>query len=60
VRNFNGKRVRQRSVESVLDELQLLTEVHGVRHVMWLDDDLLKDEGRAIRSSTASCSASSI
>jgi radical SAM superfamily enzyme YgiQ (UPF0313 family) len=48
VRNFNGKRVRQRSVGSVLDELQLLEEVHGIDHVMWLDDDLLKDHARAI------------
>jgi radical SAM superfamily enzyme YgiQ (UPF0313 family) len=48
VRNFNGKRVRQRSVASVLDELQLLEEVYGIDHVMWLDDDLLKDHARAI------------
>jgi radical SAM superfamily enzyme YgiQ (UPF0313 family) len=48
VRNFNGKRVRQRSVNSVLDELQLLEEVYGIEHVMWLDDDLLKDHARAI------------
>jgi len=48
VRNFNGKAVRQRSVESVLDELQLLREVHGVEHITWLDDDLLKDHPRAL------------
>ncbi|MCM0018643.1 MAG: radical SAM protein [Tagaea sp.] len=48
VRNFNGKGVRQRSVDSVLDELQMLKEVHGVGHIVWLDDDLLKDERRAI------------
>jgi radical SAM superfamily enzyme YgiQ (UPF0313 family) len=48
VRTFNGKGVRSRSVESVLDELQLLEEVHGVEHVMWLDDDLLKDSSRAL------------
>lgn len=48
VRNFNGKRVRQRSVSSVLDELQLLEETYGIDHVMWLDDDLLKDHKRAI------------
>jgi radical SAM superfamily enzyme YgiQ (UPF0313 family) len=48
VRNFNGKRVRQRSVASVLDELQLLEEKYGIDHVMWLDDDLLKDHARAI------------
>lgn len=48
VRNFNGKGVRQRSVDSVLDELQMLKEVHGVGHIVWLDDDLLKDERRAL------------
>jgi radical SAM superfamily enzyme YgiQ (UPF0313 family) len=49
VRNFNGKGVRQRSVESVLDELQMLEEVYGIGHLMWLDDDLLKDHKRTIR-----------
>lgn len=48
VRNFNGKKVRQRSVDSVLDELQVLEEEYGIGHVMWLDDDLLKDHERAI------------
>jgi len=48
VRSFNGKSVRQRSVENVLDELQHLKEVHGVGHITWLDDDLLKDHTRAI------------
>jgi B12 binding domain/Radical SAM superfamily len=48
VRNFNGKRVRQRGVLGVVDELQLLVERYGVGHVMWLDDDLLKDHRRAV------------
>lgn len=48
VRNFNGRGVRQRSVENVLDELQLLKERYGVGHITWLDDDLLKDHARAI------------
>jgi radical SAM superfamily enzyme YgiQ (UPF0313 family) len=48
VRSFNGRDVRSRSVESVLDELQMLEEVYGIEHIMWLDDDLLKDHRRAI------------
>jgi radical SAM superfamily enzyme YgiQ (UPF0313 family) len=49
VRNFNGRLVRQRAVESVLDEIQLLHDQHGIRHIVWLDDDLLKDNERALR-----------
>ena len=48
VRNFNGKAVRQRDVENVLDELQLLRERYAIEHITWLDDDLLKDHARAI------------
>ena len=48
VRSFNGKGVRQRSVESVLDELTILNEQYGIGHIIWLDDDLLKNETRAI------------
>ena len=48
VRNFNGKGVRQRSVQLVLDELQELEEVYGINHIMWLDDDLLKDHRRTV------------
>ena len=47
VRNFNGVSVRQRSVESVLDELELLKDRYGIGHFVWLDDDLLKDHRRA-------------
>lgn len=48
VRNFNGAGVRQRSVDSVIDELLVLQNEHGVGHFMWLDDDLLKDHARAL------------
>ena len=47
VRSFNGVGVRQRSIESVLDELQMLKD-RGVGHIIWLDDDLLMREERAI------------
>ncbi len=48
VRTFNGAGVRQRSVKSVVDELEILKNEYGIGHVMWLDDDLLKDHRRAI------------
>lgn len=48
VRSFNGKGVRQRSVGSVLDELTRLNEEFGIGHIIWLDDDLLMNESRAI------------
>ena len=48
VRNFNGKGVRQRNYMNVVDEIQSLVEKYGVGHIMWLDDDLLKDEHRAL------------
>ena len=47
VRSFNGEGVRQRSVESVLDELQILKD-RGIGHIIWLDDDLLMREERVI------------
>ena len=48
VRIFNGVGVRQRSLKSVEDELSLLKNKYGIDHISWLDDDLLKDERRAI------------
>jgi len=49
VRNFNGKTVRHKSVQAVVDELKCLQNDHGVQHIVWLDDDLLKDEKRSIQ-----------
>ena len=49
VRNFNGVSVRQRSVESVVDELEILNKEYDIKHIVWLDDDLLKDHSRAIQ-----------
>ena len=48
VRNFNGKKVRSRSVQSVIDELLYLRHEQDVDHIMFLDDDLLYDRKRAI------------
>ena len=48
VRNFNGIGVRQRSVSSVIEEIEMLYHEQGIRHLVWLDDDLLKDHKRAM------------
>jgi radical SAM superfamily enzyme YgiQ (UPF0313 family) len=48
VANFNGKGVRGRTVESVVDEIQDLKERYGISHVTWLDDDLFFRPSRAI------------
>jgi radical SAM superfamily enzyme YgiQ (UPF0313 family) len=47
VRDFNGKGIRARSVESVIDELKLLWS-RGVRQIDWLDDDFLWDRQRTL------------
>jgi len=48
VRTYHGKTVRHKSVDSVVDELLCLQNDYGVEHIVWLDDDLLKDERRTI------------
>ena len=49
VRNFYGKGVRVRSVESVIREMDLLYHTYGIRHFDWVDDDLLFDEEKAVQ-----------
>lgn len=49
VRNFNGVGVRSKSVQSVIDELLILKNTYGVDHIMWLDDDLLNGQERALK-----------
>ena len=44
--NFNGKGVRGRSVESVVDEIEHLSQEYGIQHITWLDDDLFFDPKR--------------
>ena len=48
VRNFNGRGVRVKSVQTVIDELLVLKNEYKVDHIMWLDDDLLFNHNRAI------------
>ena len=44
VRNFNGKGVRVKSTDTVINELKILKEKYGISHITWLDDDLLFDK----------------
>jgi radical SAM superfamily enzyme YgiQ (UPF0313 family) len=47
VRDFNGKGIRARSVESVIDELKFLWQ-KGIKQIDWLDDDFLWDRERTL------------
>lgn len=49
VRNFNGVSVRNRSVQSIIDELLILRDKYGVNHIMWLDDDFLYGTERTLK-----------
>lgn len=49
VRNFNGRSVRVRQVEGVIEELRYWRDQRGIRHFDWLDDDLLYDKEEALR-----------
>jgi len=44
VSSFNGRGVRHRTVNSLIEELTILRYEYGVDHVMWLDDDFLHDK----------------
>jgi len=48
VSKFNGRGVRQRSVVSVVDEMEKLRDDHGITHITWLDDDLLANRQRTM------------
>ena len=48
VRNFNGRGVRVRATQGVVEEMAYLVEQHGIRHFDWLDDDLLYDHDSAV------------
>lgn len=48
VRQFNGKGVRLKNNETVIDEIKYLNKKYAVDHVTWLDDDLFFDKDRTI------------
>lgn len=48
VRNFNGKGVRQKSTQTVVDEIKGLYENYGINHITWLDDDLFFGKERTL------------
>lgn len=47
VRNFNGKSVRIRDTDNIIDEMLYLRENFGIEHFNWLDDDPLYDRDAA-------------
>lgn len=46
VREVNGKGVRHRSIDSVINEIETLRDKYGIGHFVWLDDDLLSNRAR--------------
>ncbi len=48
VRNFNGKGVRAKSVQTVIDEIKELQDNYGINHITWLDDDLFYGVDRTL------------
>ena len=48
VRNFNGKGVRAKSIDTVLEEITALYEKYNINHITWLDDDLFFDTQRTL------------
>ena len=48
VRNFNGRGVRGKTVDTMMEELKVLRYEHDIRHIMWLDDDLLYNRKNSI------------
>jgi radical SAM superfamily enzyme YgiQ (UPF0313 family) len=48
VRNFNGKGVRAKSIDTVLEEITALYEKYNIDHITWLDDDLFFDTQRTL------------
>ena len=49
VRGFNGKGVRLRDADGVVDEMSFLRERYGIGHFDWLDDDLLFDKKATLK-----------
>ncbi len=48
VRSVYGPGVRVRDYVGVVDEVERLHKTYGIRHIMWLDDDLFYDSPRAV------------
>lgn len=48
VNAFYGRSVRSRSIKTVVNEMEFMKNRYKISHFMWLDDDLLFNEERAI------------
>mgnify|MGYP001606688388 CR=1 FL=1 len=44
VHSFNGSGVRERKSVVVVDEMERLAKHYGIKHFMWLDDDLFRPD----------------
>lgn len=49
VNAFYGKGVILRNIKIIVDEMESMKNRYGISHFMWLDDDLLFNEERAIQ-----------
>ncbi|MBC8233440.1 B12-binding domain-containing radical SAM protein [bacterium] len=50
-----GRKYRKRSVENVLTEIELLYQYHGIRALLFFDDNLVIDRNRCIALCQALC-----
>ena len=48
VSNFNGRGVRHKNTQTIIEELKVLKYEYGIQHVMWLDDDFFHDKREKI------------
>ncbi|MEK7609636.1 MAG: radical SAM protein [Patescibacteria group bacterium] len=44
VHSFNGAGVRSRTATTVVDEMERMVQKYGIKHFMWLDDDLFRPD----------------
>jgi len=48
VSNFNGRGVRHKNSQTIIEELKILKYEYDIKHIMWLDDDFFHDKKEKI------------